>query len=68
MPCDYKKYDMNWKNIRKVILQRADNKCELCNADNYKSHWKTKSRVILKEKYIEHVLYVRNHIMQLRRI
>lgn len=35
MPINYKDYDFNWKNIRKVILQRAKNKCELCNAPNH---------------------------------
>ena len=35
MPCDYKDYHPNWKNIRKSILHRANNKCELCGAPNY---------------------------------
>ncbi len=47
MPCDYKKYPANWKEIRKEILIRAENRCELCNAENYKPHWKTGSKVIL---------------------
>lgn len=37
MPCDYRKYPNNWKTIRKKILDRAENRCELCNAENYTS-------------------------------
>ena len=35
MPCDYKLYPSNWKEIRKRILKRADNKCEECGVKNY---------------------------------
>jgi hypothetical protein len=28
MPCDYKKYPKNWKEIRERILKRAGNRCE----------------------------------------
>jgi 5-methylcytosine-specific restriction endonuclease McrA len=34
MPCDYKNYPDNWKEIREKILIRACNRCELCNAPN----------------------------------
>lgn len=34
MPCDYKKYPKNWKEIRQDILKRADNRCELCGVPN----------------------------------
>jgi hypothetical protein len=34
MPCDYKNYPENWKEIREKILVRACNRCELCNAPN----------------------------------
>jgi 5-methylcytosine-specific restriction endonuclease McrA len=47
MPCDYKKYPKNWKAIRKAVLSRAEHKCELCGAENYKPHWKTGSKVVL---------------------
>ena len=53
-PCNYKDYDFNWKNIRKVILQRAKNRCELCNAENYKPHWKTGSKVVLTVHHIDY--------------
>lgn len=37
MPIDYSKYPKNWKSeIRPFILNRANNKCEFCNVDNYK--------------------------------
>lgn len=47
MPIDYKKYPNNWKEIRKKILERAGNCCELCGAENYKLHWRTGARVVL---------------------
>lgn len=53
MPCNYKNYDFNWKNIRKAILNRAKHKCELCNTENYKPHWKTGSRVVLTVHHID---------------
>ncbi len=28
MPCDYTKYPKDWKEIRRMILFRADNQCE----------------------------------------
>lgn len=28
MPCDYSKYPKDWKEIRAVILKRADHRCE----------------------------------------
>lgn len=34
MPCDYKKYPEEWKKIREEILERAKDRCELCNAPN----------------------------------
>lgn len=53
MPVDYKKYPENWKEIRKRILNRANNRCELCNAENGKSHWKTGSKVVLTIHHID---------------
>lgn len=38
MPIDYSKYPANWKTeIRPAILERADNRCEICNAVNGKA-------------------------------
>jgi hypothetical protein len=34
MPCNYKKYPPNWKEIRERILKRAKNKCECCGLEN----------------------------------
>ena len=53
MPIDYKTYSKNWKDIRKCVLSRAENRCELCNAENYKPHWKTKSKVVLTVHHID---------------
>jgi hypothetical protein len=36
MPCDYKKYPVDWKSrIRPAILSRANHRCELCDVPNY---------------------------------
>ena len=34
-PENKKRYPANWKEIRKDILKRADNKCEFCGIENY---------------------------------
>jgi hypothetical protein len=34
MPCNYKQYPPNWKEIRARILSRANNKCEVCGVEN----------------------------------
>ena len=56
MPIDYKKYPKEWKLISKAVIKKAENKCELCNAENYKPHWKTKSKVILTVHHIDCIL------------
>ena len=53
MPCDYSEYPGNWKEIRKEILARAENKCELCGAENGKPHWKTGSKVVLTIAHLD---------------
>lgn len=35
MPCDYRLYPRNWKEIRARILERAGHRCEWCSLDNY---------------------------------
>jgi 5-methylcytosine-specific restriction endonuclease McrA len=52
MPIDYKDYHENWQAIRKSILRRAKNRCELCNAENKKPHWRTGSKVVLTVHHI----------------
>ena len=55
MPCDYSKYPQNWKTeIRPRILKRAGNKCEECQAENYKPHPVTGSRVVLTVAHLDH--------------
>ncbi len=53
MPCDYKKYTKNWKEISQRIKQRAKNKCEICDAENYKPHPVTGSKVILTVHHLD---------------
>lgn len=54
MPIDYKQYPKDWKLISKAIIEHAQNKCELCGAENYKPHWKTGSKVVLTVHHIDH--------------
>lgn len=35
MPCDYRRYQADWKAIRARILERAKNKCEWCGVHNH---------------------------------
>jgi len=54
MPCDYKNYHPQWKIISKdIIKNRAKNRCELCNAENGKPHWKTGSKVVLTVHHLD---------------
>jgi len=62
MPINYKKYPSNWKQIRKEILERAGNCCELCGAENNKPHWKTKSKVILTIHHIDYDITNNNYV------
>jgi 16S rRNA A1518/A1519 N6-dimethyltransferase RsmA/KsgA/DIM1 with predicted DNA glycosylase/AP lyase activity len=53
MPIDYKLYHPDWKNISvRIRFERAKNRCEWCNAENYKPHPKTGSKVILTVAHI----------------
>lgn len=48
MPVDYKLYPANWHEIsRRLRFERAGNRCEWCEAENYKPHPITGSIVIL---------------------
>lgn len=54
MPCNYKNYHPQWKFISgNIIKNRAKNRCELCNAENGKPHWKTGSKVVLTVHHID---------------
>ena len=39
MPINYKKYPSNWKDLRKLVLYRAGNKCEFCDKENGSVWW-----------------------------
>lgn len=55
MPINYKEYHPKWKLISKLIrFNRAKNKCEWCNAENYQAHPVTGSKVILTVAHIDH--------------
>lgn len=53
MPIDYKKYPSNWKDIRKGIIDRSENVCELCGSPNGGKQWKTGSKVVLTVAHID---------------
>lgn len=43
----------NWKDIRKDILKRADNKCEFCGIENYAIR-ENGSKVVLTIAHLDH--------------
>lgn len=53
MSFDKKDYPPTWEALRKAVLHRAQNKCELCDAENRKPHWKTDSKVVLTIHHID---------------
>ena len=52
-PENRKRYPANWKDIRKDILKRADNKCEFCGIENYAIREKG-SKVVLTIAHLDH--------------
>lgn len=60
MPIDYKDYHPKWTLIRRLILKRANNKCEgsdkypNCRVMNYHIHATTGSKVILTIAHLDH--------------
>ena len=54
MPCNYKDYHPNWREISISIRRREGNRCKLCNAENGKPHWKTGSKVVLTVAHLNH--------------
>lgn len=49
-PENKKLYPKNWKQIRKYILQRANNKCEFCGVDNYSEGYRDKDGNFIKSE------------------
>ncbi len=54
-PENKNRYPANWKSIRKLILIRAVNKCEVCGALNHKPHPTTGAEVILTIAHLDHI-------------
>ena len=52
MPIDYKKYGPNWKILRYKILDRTQDKCELCSVSIKEPHPITGSKVVLTVHHI----------------
>lgn len=53
-PENQKRYPQNWKEIRRQILERAQNKCEFCGIDNYTIR-DNGSKVVLTIAHLDHV-------------
>jgi hypothetical protein len=43
MPCDYKRYPKDWKQIRARILERAGHKCERCGVPDHAVGYRNES-------------------------
>ena len=56
MPCDYKKYPVNWKQLRKEALERDNHKCHFCKVDNYDIGYRAANGDFYGWKYIEDAL------------
>ena len=55
MPVDYRKYPVDWKQIsERIRFERAENRCEVCGAENYQPHPETGSRVVLTVAHLNH--------------
>ena len=48
------RYPANWKEIRKAILDRAGNRCELCGVVNGGRHPETGATVVLTIMHLDH--------------
>jgi 5-methylcytosine-specific restriction endonuclease McrA len=53
LPENKKRYPKNWPEIRAAILQRANNKCEICGVENYTVR-ENGSRVVLTIAHLDH--------------
>ena len=48
-------YPKNWPAIsRRIRFERAGNRCEWCDAENYRPHPQTGSRVVLTVAHLDH--------------
>jgi hypothetical protein len=65
MPCDYKNYPKDWKEIRASIMKRAQNRCECmgecglhhdrrcCEWHGHKAMW-AKGKIVLTIAHLDH--------------
>ena len=57
MPCNYSLYPPDWKSkIRPRILARANNRCELCGAENGGYGYRDKRGVWWESSHIQNIL------------
>src|SRR5512137_1775768 len=54
MPFIKSRYPPNWPEISRRIRERAGGKCEFCEAENYKPHPVTGSKVVLTVAHLDH--------------
>lgn len=41
MPCNYKDYPSDWKEIRAAVMARAEHRCEFCGLEQYAQGYRT---------------------------
>lgn len=62
MPIDYRRYPLDWPQLRNLVLARAGHCCEGspaypdCRAANLQPHPVTDSRVVLTIAHLDHAL------------
>ena len=54
MPFVKERYPENWPDISRRIRARSGGKCEFCQAENYKPHPVTGSKVVLTVAHLDH--------------
>lgn len=52
MPCDYRKYPKDWKEIRARILVRDEHCCKFCGVKNYSV--RGTARIVLTIAHLDH--------------
>lgn len=53
MPVDYSLYHPKWPLIRRLILKRADHKCEACGVPNYAVGYRLDGQFFSAEQLLE---------------
>lgn len=67
MPIDYKKYPPNWKELRRQVLERAENKCEFCGVPNYVRGYREKGKFIVcpTQTQVDEAYYMGENVIKI---